>query len=134
MERASRLLGKLKFPEDSVTLEELARAVWPSVVGKIIARHTRASRMVRSRLIVEVEDQDWQRQLTQMSRHIAERMKTALGGAAIDDVEFRVMIRRRDPGRASTSSVTTSAGDEADLIPDPVMRGIYRRTRKKALA
>jgi len=134
MERASRTLGKFKFPNDSVTLEELARAVWPSVVGKIIAGHTRASRMVRSRLIVEVEDQVWQRQLTQMSLQIAARMKAALGGAAIDEVEFRVMMRRREPGRASTSSTEPRSGDEADLITDPVMRGIYRRARKKALA
>ncbi|MCC6860103.1 MAG: DUF721 domain-containing protein [Bryobacterales bacterium] len=134
MERASRTLGKLRFPEDSVSLEALARAAWPSVVGKIIASHTRASRMVRSRLIVEVEDQVWQRQLTQMSKHIASRMKDALGGAEIDEVEFRVSIRRREPGRATSSTTQGRAEDEADRIPDPVMRGIYLRARRKAMA
>ena len=56
MERASRFLGKLTGPID---MDDLARAAWPLAVGKKVATRTRPARMVRTRLIVEVEDLIW---------------------------------------------------------------------------
>src|SRR5207245_8992453 len=70
MERASRLLGKLKFPGDSVSTDELVCAAWSAAVGKKIARHARAERLVRTKLIVGVADAVWKRQLFTMSRII----------------------------------------------------------------
>ena len=47
MEQASRLFGKMKFPGDSITSEELVCAAWAVAVGKRIARHARAERLKR---------------------------------------------------------------------------------------
>jgi hypothetical protein len=49
----------------------------------------------------------------------------------VDDLEFRIVPRRREPQRASEPLPLL---DEADGIADPVLRGIYRASRKKALA
>jgi hypothetical protein len=43
------------------------------------------------------------------------------------------MPRRREPARATTA-VPAPLFDEADAIADPVLRGIYRASRKKAQA
>jgi hypothetical protein len=50
MERASRLFGKMKFPGDTVSSEQLVCAAWSEAVGKRIARHARAERLVRGLL------------------------------------------------------------------------------------
>jgi predicted nucleic acid-binding Zn ribbon protein len=133
MERASKLIRRLRLPGDTITTEEIACAAWPDAVGKKIASHTRAVRMVRSRLVIEVEDSIWQRQLFSLTPHILRNLQKALGPDVVEEVNFRVMPRRFEPARA-TQSLPALLADESDLIEDPVMRSIYRLAKKKALA
>ena len=51
----------------------------------------------------------------------------------MDDLEFRIVPLRRDPQRAVVAAPAVFA-DESDAIADPVLRGIYRASRNKALA
>jgi hypothetical protein len=132
MERASKLIRGLGLPGDTITAEQLACAAWPNAVGKRIAVHTRAARMVRTRLIVEVEDIVWQRQLFALSGQILRNIEKHIGRGVVDDLEFRIVPRRREPQRETRNP--TPLLDEADGIADPVLRGIYRASRKKALA
>ena len=143
MERASKLIRGLRSPSGMnnavISAEELACAAWPGAVGKTLAAHTRAARMVRSRLVVEVEDATWQRQLFALTRHILGNLEKGLGRGFVEDVEFRVVPRRREPQRAQQATSTVDptgalSADDADGIADPVMRGIYKASRKKALA
>jgi hypothetical protein len=89
--------------------------------------------MVRSRLIVEVEDVIWQRQLFGLSHQIVRNLARSLGAGLVEEVEFRVSPRKREPERARVAAPGLAA-DEADGIADPVLRGIYRASRKKAQA
>src|SRR5262245_30457560 len=100
MERASRLFGKMKFPDDSVTSEEVVCAAWTCAVGKRIARHARAERLVRTKLIVGVDDAVWQRQLFHMSRMILGQIEELVGFGLVDELEFRVVPLKRGPQRA----------------------------------
>jgi len=133
MERASKLIRGLRLPGGTLSGEELACAVWPQAVGEKIAAHTRAARMVRTRLVVEVEDVTWQRQLNALSRRIVWNLEQTLGKGLVEDIEFRVVPRRREPQRAVQAAPGLFA-DESAAIADPVMRSLYRASRKKALA
>jgi hypothetical protein len=137
MERASKLIRGLSLSGNGnnavISAEELACAAWPDAVGKQLAAHTRAARMVRSRLVVEVEDATWQRQLFTLSRQILGNLEKSLGRGLVEDVEFRVVPRRREPQRAQQAAPAAFA-DDADRIADPVMRGIYKASRKRAQA
>jgi hypothetical protein len=132
MERASKLIRGLGLPSETISVEELACAAWAQAVGRKIAGHTRAARMVRTRLIVEVEDNVWQRQLFSLSRHILGNLEKHLGPGAVDDLEFRIVPRRREPQRAEQS--VPALIDEAENIADPVLRDIYKASRMKAQA
>jgi len=137
MERASKLIRGLRLSGDTITPEELACAAWAGAVGKKIAAHTRAVRMVRTRLVVEVEDRIWQRQLFSLTSHVLRNLEKSLGPGLVDDLEFRVVPRRLEPRRAVASAPALFSGadtDEAAAIADPVLRIIYRAARKKALA
>jgi len=135
MERASKLIRGLRLPGDTISAEELACAAWPEAVGKKIASHTRAARMVRTRLVVEVEDNIWQRQLFALTPFVMRNLEKSLGAGLIEDLEFRIVPRRREPQRAQAAAPGLfSAADEAEGIADPVLRGIYRASRKKAQA
>ena len=132
MERASKLIRELRLPGETINAEELAPAAWAQAVGKKIAGHTRATRMVRTRLIVEVEDKIWQRQLFALTPYILGNLAKNLGSGVVEDLEFRIVPRRRGPQRAEQPSPVPQ--DEAESIADPVLRGIYKASRKKALA
>jgi hypothetical protein len=133
MERASKFIRTLRLPGDTLNVEELACAAWPIAVGKKVAMHTRAARMVRTRLIVEVEDITWQRQLFALSRQILRNLEKSIGPGAVEDLEFRVAPRKREPQReVRAAAPLLQQTDEADAIADPVLRGIYRASRKRA--
>ncbi|HTQ54988.1 MAG TPA: DUF721 domain-containing protein [Bryobacteraceae bacterium] len=134
MERASRLIGKLNSGGDAIDTDSLARAAWPLAVGRKVAARTRAARMVRTRLIVEVEDPIWKKQLLSLSGQILGNLERHLGRGIVEDLEFRVIPLRREPQRALVSQPALESRDEADGIADPVLRHIYKNARKKALA
>jgi len=133
MEIASKLIRGFAVGGEKVGDEQLACAAWPRSVGKYVATHTRAARMVRTRLVVEVEDPLWQRQLFTLSGQILRGLEKNLGRGVVEDVEFRVVPRRIDAQRA-LASVPSPALDDAEGIADPVLRSIYRASRKRAQA
>jgi hypothetical protein len=122
MERAGRLIGKLKLKMDDPELR--ACAAWKVAAGKKIAGHTRATALVRGSLVVLVEDQIWQRQLSTLSRILVRNMEKALGEALVTDIDFRPMPRRIEPQRAERA-----IGRES--VEDPVLDMLYRQSRKK---
>jgi hypothetical protein len=128
MERAGRVIGNLKLAKNGVSEEEMARSAWAAAVGKKIALRTHIAGMVRTRLIVEVEDAIWQRQLFTLREQILGRLEQVLGRKIVEELEFKVAVPRIKPVRAQA---ITSA-DEADMIRDPVFRLVYKAARKRA--
>lgn len=138
MERAARLIQKSKHSRQILSDDELARAIWPAVVGKSIAAHTSNVRLVRTTLVVEVEDAIWQRQLHGLTLQIVERFRKLTGRDDIQDVEFRIAVPRRQPQRAESLHAATApsaaAESDADAIEDLVLRRIYKLSRKRVSA
>ncbi len=130
MERASKVLGKLNLPAGTVTQEGMVCAAWASAVGKKIAAHSHAAKLVRAHLVVEVEDAIWQRQLFALRGQIVRKIEESVGAGIVEEIEFRVSPRRLGPQRAQHAI----AADEADEIADPILRNIYRASRKRELA
>jgi len=134
MERASKFMGKLKLSAQ-LQPEELAIAAWPVAVGKRIAFHSAARCLVRDKLVVEVDDGIWKRQLFQLRLQILENLVEIIGPDLVRDVEFRIAPPRRPAAAAvALKSDMTQPTDEADSIRDPVLRQIYKEQRKKASA
>jgi predicted nucleic acid-binding Zn ribbon protein len=136
MERAARLVKKNKFSSRIFTDDDIARAVWPSAVGKAIAAHSSRVKLVRDVLVVEVEDAMWQRQLFPLTSQILVRLHNVMGSDAIRDIEFRVSIPRRCAMKAETREGAAACQgeprDEAESIRDPVLKKVYQLSRKKA--
>lgn len=129
MQRAARLIQNSKLSKQLGSDENVARAIWPEAVGKVIAAHTSRVRLVRSTLIVEVEDAIWQRQLHILMPQILGRIRRLTGSEFIEDLEFRIGVPRRQAQRA-----VPSQPDEADGITDLGMQRVYRMSRKRSSA
>ncbi len=135
MERALKTIVKLRLSQDPAAREKIACRAWPLAVGKKVANHTRALRLVRGTLIVEVEDAVWQRQLHTLRPQILSRLCETAGPALVEDVEFRIGAPRRMPAREERgANPQRKLWDEAEAIPDPSLRRNYEISRRKALA
>jgi predicted nucleic acid-binding Zn ribbon protein len=106
MERTVRLIKDSKLSRQVLSEDDLSRAVWPAAVGKAIAAHTSRINLVRSTLVVEVEDAIWQRQLHQLSSQILQRLRKLTGSDSIQDLEFRIAIPRRQSQRIERQETT----------------------------
>ncbi|HYO84483.1 MAG TPA: DUF721 domain-containing protein [Bryobacteraceae bacterium] len=127
------MLQKLKLTGHGVSDEQLACAAWAIAVGKTIANRTSAIALVRSRLVVQVEDATWQRQLWTLRGQILRRVEEALGRALVTEVEFRIAGPQRKPAGTAVP-IAAAHADEADAICDPVFRNVYKAARRKANA
>ncbi len=137
MELASRVLGKLNLTDDAAVADQMACAAWRGAVGKRLAAHTHALKLVRHTLVVEVEDKIWQQQLFGLRFHFVSKLAAKIGPGLVEEVEFRIGAQRMGPGRALAATPSAEfalAADDADLIGDPGLRRIYKMKRKKALA
>jgi hypothetical protein len=138
MERAARIIQHNKLSKKVFSEEDLTRAVWPAAVGKAVAAHTCRLTLVRTTLVVEVEDAIWQRQLFTLRSQILDRLRRVTGSDMVQDLEFRIAVKRRQPQRAETRQSPAAQSnmpyDEADTIQDAVLKKVYRLSRKKATA
>lgn len=133
MDQASRIVAELTGASGVITHERLACAAWKKAVGKRIALRTRATRMVRDRLLVEVEDEIWRQNLWSLRRQILSNLEKAIGPGIVGDLEFRVMPPRFGPQR-ETAILPGKLDDEAEGIEDPGLRRIYRVARRRETA
>ena len=136
MERAGRLISKLKIPKDVLEPEALARTAWPVGVGSKIAAHARVVRLVRSTLVIECEDAVWQNHLYTLSAQIVRNLQSILGPHLVTGLDFRPMVPRRGPQVAVAvrqEAAPVVSLDEADSIADPVFRHLYKQARRKQM-
>ncbi len=126
MQRAGRLVTRLKMKTASLSSEELAAAAWPSAVGKRLAGRTGPVRLFGRKLVVEVEDSTWQRQLMTLTPQILPKLRAILGPELVEHLEFRIGVPRREPARAEV------AEPRADGIEDPIFKLLYLNSRARS--
>jgi len=138
MDQASRIVAGWGA-SGLISQERIAVAAWKKAVGARLAGRTRALKLVRETLVIEVEDQIWKENLWSLRRHILKNLENAIGAGIVLDLEFRVMPPRRQPARenASRENVPGSGAglfDEAEAIADPGLRRIYKASRRRETA
>ena len=68
--------------------EQRAVTEWAEIVGEKVAEHTRAVKVDRGRLFVEVDSPVWSQELTFMKRKIVREINRRIGREAIEHVHF----------------------------------------------
>jgi hypothetical protein len=139
MDQASRIIAGWSGASTLISQERIAVAAWKKAIGARLAGRTRAVKLVRETLVVEVEDQVWRENLWSLRRHILKNLENAIGPRIVLDLEFRVMPPRRQPARENISSsgvglFNEPRTDEADAIEDPGLRRIYKASRRRETA
>lgn len=135
MNQVNRIIAQWSGASDVISHERVACATWKKAVGKKVAQHSRALKLVRTSLVVEVEDEIWRNNLWGLRSQILRNLERALGPDIVTALEFRVMPPRLGPQRETVSSFSLQAPvDEADAIADPGLRRIYKAARRRETA
>jgi predicted nucleic acid-binding Zn ribbon protein len=133
MDQASRIIAQWAGVSDVIGHERIACVAWKKAVGRKIALRTRALKLVRTTLVVEVEDETWRKNLWSLRYQILRNLEKALGPEIVTAVELRVMPPRFGPQREDRS-VLEGPLDEAEGIVDPGLRRIYKAARRRETA
>lgn len=131
MDPTAKLLNDLGPLRRLESVDQKLRRCWKSAVGETIANHSRVIQLRGSTLHIGVDDSVWKSQLEQLHSQVLEQIRRASGTASIDRVAFRVVPPRIRPQVAQSPLL---AADEADRIEDPLLRRIYKDSRRKAQA
>jgi len=62
---------------------------WETVVGKQIAKMTTATRIVQGVMFVNVKTGTWRNELTLRKKEIINKLNTAIGANAVQDIKFQ---------------------------------------------
>jgi hypothetical protein len=135
MDQASRIIARWTGVSDVIGHERIACAAWSKAVGKKIALRTRALKLVRTTLVVEVEDEMWRKNLWSLRYQILRNLEKAIGPEIVVAVELRVMPPRFGPQREVEPRLVLEVPlDEAESIADPGLRRIYKAARRRETA
>lgn len=131
MDKALRLVAKLK--NKIVTDEELARAAWKAAVGDRLEIRARFRGLVRDRIVIEVDDALWQRQMTAMEGQILGKLSRIAGKAIANQIEYRIAIPKPGPEMETEAEFRLQmANPEARGIKDSGLRRVYLQSKRKA--
>jgi len=125
--------------------EEIIRCAWEHLAGKMLACRTRPLRVFQNRLIVEVPDSAWPRQLRRYENLLVERIQRLLGEKVVTGLEWHV-----NPALAAPVASPVQAAQAADALPprippqtdaslegaakkirDPELRQLFLRTTER---
>ena len=134
MDQASRIIAGWSGASKLISQERIAVTAWKKAIGSRLAGRTRAVKLVRETLVVEVEDRVWRENLWSLRRHILKNIESAIGPSIVHELEFRVMPPRREAARENVSSSGAALFDEAEAIADPGLRRIYKAARRRETA
>jgi hypothetical protein len=132
MDQAGRIIAGMKGVAAVTSPERIACGAWKRAVGKRLAVRTRALKLVRDRLVVEVEDEIWRESLWKLRFQILRNIEKEIGTEIVADLQFVVAPPRREAQRESSPQPATPMNpDESDAIADPGLRRVYRNSRRR---
>jgi len=134
MDQASRIIARWTGGSGVISPEGIACGAWKRAVGKRIAAHTHAVKLVRNTLVVEVEDDIWKKNLWGLRYQILRNLEKAVGPEIVHELELRVMPPKREPQRDTGEGLVVMPVDDADAIADPGLRRIYKSARRRESA
>ncbi len=120
MERIGQVLDQLleKMGVAKGLKRHLAIQAWPTVVGEVVARHTRAVAVRNRKLIVLTDSPAWAQELSMQRREWLEGLRSALGDdGVIEDILFRTGVVGQEQVGVSPAPPPAGGWCGADL-PD----------------
>jgi hypothetical protein len=111
---------------DAAAEEALVLAAWPEIAGEMLRDRTTALEYADRRLVIEVADATWKKNLEYLAPQMLAKLNRSLDRAKVDLLDFRVRKTGARKGRAGASlqsaDVPPKISAAADQIADTALR------------
>src|SRR6185503_834125 len=132
MDQAGRIIAGMKGAAAIASPERIACGAWKRAVGKRLAGRTKPVKLVRDRLVVEVEDEIWRDSLWKLRYQILRNIEREIGPEIVSDLTFVVAPPRREPQRGTAAMPALLQNqDDSDATATPGLRRVYRNSRRR---
>ena len=110
--------------------DEIGRAVvfgmWRQTAGDRLGEHTVPLELDGDRLVIDVPDRSWQRNLESLAPEMIFRLNARAGHQLVRFIEFRVDREALKPDRDRRSGAQSFEADAMDEIDEPLRRAADR--------
>lgn len=91
--------------------EQMIFAAWRRVAGEMLGSRTKPLEYFENRLIVAVEDQNWQRNLETLAPEMVAKLNAATEQGKVRFIEFRIDKNAIEPPSLGSASSTANVPD-----------------------
>ncbi len=94
--------------------EAVVFAAWRKIVGESLGNHAVPFKLIKKKLFVAVTDNNWRRQIEDLSSQMIFKLNSALGSSLVTFIEFKIDAEIVENARQRTGIETSAA--EANAI------------------
>lgn len=111
--------------------EAVVFAAWRKISGETLCNHAVPFKLIRKKLFVAVPDNNWRRQIEDLSSQMIFKLNSALGSSLVTFIEFKIDAEIVENARQS-AAVETSAVEANAIAKKEITSGL--RQAAKAIA
>ena len=128
--------------------EAVVFAAWRKIAGETLGQHAVPFKLIKKKLFVAVPDNNWRRQIEDLSSQMIFKLNSKLGSSLVTFIEFKIdaeiveKARRKDDAETSKAEVNAIAKKEitsglrqaAEAITDKKLRESFLLAAGSGLA
>ncbi len=111
--------------------EAVVFAAWRKIAGESLGNHAVPFKLIKKKLFVAVTDNNWRRQIEDLSSQMIFKLNSALGSSLVTFIEFKIDAEIVENAR-QTAAIETSAAEEKAIAKREITSGL--RQAAKAIA
>ena len=109
-----------EFDENESVREAVVFATWRHIAGEALRDQTVPFRLFNKHLIIAVTSETWKKHLEHLSGQMIFKLNSALGGAVVTFLEFRVDEKTIETERAKHRKTTVSDAELQEIALEQV--------------
>lgn len=108
--------------------EAVVFAAWRKISGDTLGRHAVPFKLIKKKLFVAVKDNNWRRQIEDLSSQMIFKLNSALGSSLVTYIEFK--IDAEIVAEAKRKSISETSDEEANAIARKAVTAGIRKAAK----
>lgn len=108
--------------------EAVVFAAWRKISGESLGEHAVPIRLIKKKLFVAVPDNNWRRQIEDLSGQMIFKLNSTLGSSLVTFIEFRIDPKAVEEARRPSNSETSEA-EAKEIAKKEITSGLRRAAK-----
>ncbi|MEJ7846928.1 MAG: DciA family protein [Pyrinomonadaceae bacterium] len=108
--------------------EAVIFAAWRKIAGESLGNHAVPFKLIKKKLFVAVSDNNWRRQIEDLSSQMIFKLNSALGSSLVTFIEFKIDAAIVKNAR-QTAAIETSAAEANAIAKKEITSGLLQAAK-----